>query len=155
MAGKLIITRGLPGSGKSTWADIYATRSENYDTTRIVTLDDIRKALDLRYENGDEPIAQSVRDFLIRSFLEKGYTVISADTNLNESVVNRLYNIASRVTAYLELDTPIPVIEQDFTDVPLETCLERNRRRWAMGDCKVPDDAIVSMHERYIKSPSR
>lgn len=151
MAGKLIITRGLPGSGKSTWADIYATRSENYDTTRVVTLDDIREALDLRYGDGDEPIAQSVRDFLIRSFLEKGYTVISADTNLNEGVVNRLYNIASGVTAHLDLDIPIMVVEQDFRDVPLATCLERNRRRWAMGDTKVPDEAIVSMYDRYLK----
>lgn len=151
MAGKLIITRGLPGSGKSTWADIYATRSENYDTTRVVTLDDIRKALDLRHQNGDEPIAQSVRDFLIRRFLEKGYTVISADTNLNEGVVNRLYNIAANVTAQLSLDTPIEVEEQDFRDVPLATCLERNKRRWAMGDCKVPDEAIRQMHERYLK----
>ena len=146
--GKLIITRGLPGCGKSTRALDYATRSENYDMTRIVTLDDIRAALDTRFAAGDEPIAQSVRDFTIRRFLEKGYTVISADTNLNESVVNRLYNIASSVQAQTGIE--IEVVEWDMTDVPLEVCLERNRVRWENGDFKVPDQAIIKMYEQYL-----
>lgn len=146
MAGKLIITRGLPGSGKSTWADIYATRSENYDTTRIVTMDDIRKAIGAQFAAGDESIVQSVRDFTIRQYLARGYTVISADTNLNPRTLQHIKDLAFQVMP------DIPVEIQDFTDVPLDTCLERNRRRWAMGDCKVPDAAIIEMHDKFLKN---
>lgn len=153
MAGKLIITRGLPGSGKSTWAAAYAEEAAQRDeAVRIVTMDDIRAAIGAIFEAGDESIVQSVRDFTIREYLKMGYTVISADTNLNGSVLMRLYNIASRVTAFLELDTPIPVFEQDFTDVPLQVCLNRNQVRWNNGDRKVPNEAIESMYNRFLKT---
>lgn len=150
MAGKLIITRGLPASGKSTWAAHFATRSENYDTTRVVTLDDIRTAIDARFQDGDEGVAQGVRDFTIRGYLEKGYTVISADTNLNPKAVERLIEKALRSN----LPEPLVIEYVDFTHVSLEECLRRNAARWARGDCKVPDSAIVDMYNRFVKDSS-
>jgi predicted kinase len=149
--GKLIITRGLPGSGKSTWALYYATRSENYDTTRIVTMDDIRAAIDARFAAGDEYIVQSIRDFTIRAYLKRGYTVISADTNLNEHTFNQVKRQAALASEDLDLEFDLPVEIKDFTDVDLGTCLRRNQDRWFRGDHKVPDQAIIDMWQKYIK----
>lgn len=143
MAAKLIITRGLPASGKSTKAASYAAHPANEGKVRVVTMDDIRVAIGAQFEAGDEHIVQSVRDFTIREFLKKGYTVISADTNLNPKTFQRIDLIADGLGVETEV--------WDFTDVPLSTCLTRNFERRQAGDLKVPNTAIIEMHERYIK----
>ena len=153
---KLTITRGLPASGKSTWAE--EVRSADPDAVRVVTMDDIRVAIGSRFDQGDESIVQSIRDFTIERYLEKGYHVISADTNLPDRVVNRLVQIAERsvdegVRRCRYLTVPVEI--KDFRDVPLEICLERNLERWYSGDRKVPDEAIISMHDRFVKGHSR
>jgi hypothetical protein len=152
---KLTITRGLPASGKSTWAE--QQRAADPDNVRVVTLDDIRAAIGSRFEQGDEPIAQSIRDFTIRRYLEKGYHVISADTNLPERVVTHLHELAEDVVLHARMNKgvempEIPVSIKDFRNVPLEVCLARNTTRHTMGDFKVPHEAIISMHDRFIKN---
>jgi predicted kinase len=147
---KLTITRGLPASGKSTWAE--EVRSADPDAVRVVTMDDIRVAIGSRFDQGDESIVQSIRDFTIRRYLEKGYHVISADTNLPEKVVRNLRKLAVQSETW---DKGIPVEIKDFRDVSLEICLERNLERWYSGDRKVPDEAIISMHDRFVKGHSR
>lgn len=144
---RLTITRGLPASGKSTWAE--ERRKAAPDYVRVVTMDDIRVAIGSSFEQGDEPIVQAIRDFTIRRYLEKGYHVISADTNLPERVVRHLTEIATIVS---DSNPWVPVEIQDFRDVDLNTCLARNLVRHVMGDTKVPHEAIISMHERFIKN---
>lgn len=140
MAAKLIITVGLPCSGKSTWAanDIgrgYADRN--------VCMDDIRAFINAEFPD-DEGLVRSLRDTMIDNFLARGLTVISSDTNLSPKTQKRLREIAQRHQA--------DISTMYFTDVPLETCLERNAVRWANGDFKVPDQAIVKMHEQYLQN---
>lgn len=146
----LTITRGLPASGKSTWAE--EQRKADPDNVRVITMDDIRVAIGSRFDQGDEPIVQSIRDFVIRRYLEKGYHVISADTNLPQRVVTHLAKLACRESVDGIL-TPIASVKfKDFRDVSLETCLARNTTRHIMGDDKVPHEAIISMYERFIKN---
>lgn len=144
MAAKLTITRGLPASGKSTWAE--EQRKADPENVRVVTLDDIRAAIGSSFEQGDEPIAQGIRDYTIRRYLEKGYHVISADTNLPERTVRKLSDIAWNLNLHTEI--------QDFRDVPVELCLARNTTRHTLGDFKVPHEAIESMYDRFIKNQS-
>jgi hypothetical protein len=151
---KLTITRGLPASGKSTWAE--DVRSADPENVRVVTMDDIRVAIGSSFEQGDEPIVQSIRDFTIRRYLEKGYHVISADTNLPERSVKHFYRLVAGVEETLDIPLgEIDVQTKDFRDVDLHTCLARNTLRHTLGDMKVPHESIVSMHERFIKNASR
>lgn len=144
MPAKLIITRGLPGCGKSTRANEYAMEhaQDESEIVRVVTMDDIRVAVGAVFELGDESIVQSIRDFTIRAYLTKGYTVISADTNLAPRTFQHVTGLANFLEA--------PVEVWDMTDVPLQTCLDRNAERWLNGDRKVPNQAIVKMHEKYL-----
>lgn len=115
-------------------------------------MDDIRSAIGAVFDDGDEPIVQSIRDYTIRRYLERGYHVISADTNLPERVVKRLRKLAE--LAAEDADKPyseIEVVEQDFRNVSLTVCLARNHDRHARGDFKVPQEAIESMYSRFIK----
>lgn len=136
----LTITIGLPGSGKSTWAE--QTRQAQPDRVRIVNRDDIRASLCTRYEDNDEPIVERIRDYQIDQLLIAGYHVISSDTNLSPRVRRRLTQIAKTRKATTS--------EQSFIDVPLDVCLTRNTARWIAGDRKVPNSAIEGMHNQFI-----
>lgn len=137
---RLTITIGLPGSGKSTWAEAF--RVAFPDRVRIVNRDDIRASLGTRYEDNDEPIVERIRDFQIDQLLIAGYHVICSDTNLSPRVRRRLAQIAKTRKA--------EVVENSFTDVPLDVCLTRNTARWIAGDRKVPNSAIERMHNQFI-----
>lgn len=141
MRPELTITIGLPGSGKSTWAE--AQRVAAPERIRIVNRDDIRASLGTRFEDNDEPLVARVRDFMIDELLTAGYHVICSDTNLSPKVQRRLSQIAKTRKADLH--------EQSFLDVPLETCLARNDQRWLRGDRKVPNSAIVQMYTQFVK----
>ena len=142
--GTLTITIGLPGSGKSTWGE--SVREAYPDRVRIVNRDDIRAANGTRFEDGDEQYVAQVRDFMIERLLILGYDVICTDTNLSPKVRRRLAQIAKARKA--------EVFEVPFLHVSLETCLERNKIRWENGDRKVPDSAIVSMYEQFVRAES-
>lgn len=139
--GTLTITVGLPCSGKSTWAE--QMRSEHPDRVRIVNRDDIRASNGTRFEDGDEQYVAMVRDYMIDRLLVLGYDVICSDTNLSSKVRRRLAKIATTRKA--------EVIETSFLHVSLNTCIERNDARWKSGDTKVPNSAIIRMHEEFVK----
>lgn len=139
--GTLTITVGLPCSGKSTWAAELAAQFP--DRVRIVEMDDIRAANRTRYEDNDEPYVRQVRDFMIDKLLTFGYDVICSDTNLSPKTQRRLAQIAKSRRA--------EVFTTSFLHVPLETCLARNDIRWANGDRKVPNEAILRMYNEFVK----
>jgi predicted kinase len=74
---EVILTKGLPASGKSTWAKKQVLESTtNY---KRVNKDDLRDMLDAgRFSKGNEAFLLTVRDFVILEALNKGYHVIVA-----------------------------------------------------------------------------
>lgn len=135
----LIATRGLPGSGKSTWAERTAKHTP-YLT--IVNKDNIRKKLvatgwTWSKEREKDVIAE--RDRLIVEALSNGISVISSDTNFGNHI-KRLQDIAFRKGATFSV--------KDFTHVPLETCIERDSKR---TEGKVGEEVIRTMYNKYIK----
>ncbi|SRR6266516_5013 len=116
---KVIILKGLPACGKSTWAKQQLTESPgNY---KRISKDDLRLMLDAgKWSKGNEKFILNVRDALIVSALEEGCHVLVDDTNLHPK----------HETAIRELVKGLAQVEiKDFTDVSLETCLERDKNR--------------------------
>lgn len=138
---KLIICRGLPASGKSTWAHEQVTK--DYSDVIRCNRDDIRvmlhKSVWLGKKTEDNVVR--MRDAMIRAGLKAGKTVISDDTNLDPKVVKHLAKIAEFFGADVEV--------RDF-DVPLDICLERNSKREPLE--YVPDDAIIRMYKSFFKN---
>lgn len=150
---KLVILRGLPASGKSTWAKAWV--SEDVTGRVRINRDDLRGMI----HNGEyrghstELSIMRARDALIASFLRKGMDVVVDDTNLPSATVRGLMQIAAGISSLIEVEI------KDLTDVPLETCLERDDERGIPDLLSVqPDDVgervIRGMYERYLKGKS-
>jgi predicted kinase len=137
---QLLITRGLPGCGKTTRAREWVAGDREHRAR--VNRDDIRAMLDDgQFVKGvTEPRILAARDAAISSLLAKGVDVISDDTNLPQRTARDLAKLAKRAGADL--------VVIDMTAVPLATCLERNAAR--TDKHPVPETAIKDMYARYL-----
>jgi predicted kinase len=133
MTLKLILTKGLPASGKSTWARDYI---ERYPTTANLCKDDLRMQLPATKKREGQVI--KTRDLLTRHYLGIGHSVIWSDTNLNPIHEQRAIAIAAEFQAEFKI--------QDFTQVDLAECIRRDLLRLN----SVGESVIKEMYYQYI-----
>lgn len=140
---RLTLTCGLPGSGKTTWAKAQP------DAMRV-NRDALRKMLGpdpwpwhdpIRREPLEELVTVVQLD-IVRALLVRGQHVIVDDTNLSHDHYYKLLDLADD-----ELSVDWEFV--DFTDVPLETCIERDAAR-PEGE-RVGEDTIRRMHAKYLE----
>ena len=137
---KVILTKGLPGSGKSTWAKKLI--SENPNTYKRVNKDDLRAMLDNSIWSKDsEKFIIKVRDMLIISALQEGKHVIVDDTNLHPKHEQQIRDLVKNIGV-----KDIKVEIQDFTHVPLEICLQRDLKR----SSPVGEKVIKGMYKQFL-----
>lgn len=143
---KVIITKGLPASGKSSWADAFIADNPNFVK---IEKDEIRKDTRLFkdgkyvHKRGDESIVIKERDRLIRRALQSGKSVISSDTNLVQKHVTQISAIARQNKATVEI--------KSFLDVPIKELIERDAKR----EDSVGEQVIRRMfHEQVKKMPT-
>jgi predicted kinase len=129
---KLIITRGCPGSGKSTWAKSEIAK-DPLSWLRLNN-DDLRASFNGSVFSGEyEKLIRETRQFLIRNALKRDLNVIV--DNVNASTRN--WEEACKLAK--ESNKNVQVFEKLFY-VELEEALERNAQR--QGSARVPDEVI-------------
>jgi tRNA uridine 5-carbamoylmethylation protein Kti12 len=136
----LIATRGLPASGKTTWAQHQLALYPPGIMARC-NRDDLRRMTQgtPRYDPVSESVITEIQHAVLTILLRAAQYVIVDDTNLNDDRVYELAVIAHQAGAAFE--------EQDFRHVPLAVCLDRDRRR-TTG--RVGEDVIRAMYDRYL-----
>lgn len=108
---KLIITKGLPRSGKSTWAKEHVEKSGNY--VRI-NRDDLRVMLhNDKWSPKNEEITIATQRAMVKAALLKGKSVIVDDTNLTD------HHKLSWEALAKECDATFEVKKFDSTDIQL------------------------------------
>lgn len=132
---KLIILKGLPASGKSTWAKEQCNLDGN---TIRVNKDDIRAMMGGNFSKNKEEIVLEVRDTFVRKGLKEGKTVIVDDTNFHPKHLIDLSNIAIEEKAPFEIKA---------FDTPYQECIRRDLQRANPVGKKV----IMQMYNQYIK----
>ncbi len=133
---KIIMTCGLPGSGKSTWAIKEAEKSN----VKRINKDDLRAMINnSKFTKGNEKDVLKIRNILIEHWLEKDQTVIIDDTNLHPKHETYLKQLAK------EWDCEF---EKVFFNVPVEECVRRDLKR----ENSVGQDVIYRMYEQYLLS---
>ncbi|HWB37111.1 MAG TPA: AAA family ATPase [Rugosimonospora sp.] len=134
----LIITRGLPASGKSTRARAWV--AESPATRARINRDDLRAQLhDSAYHGQDtERQITAARDAAISALLRRGVDVVCDETALPQRAVRDIARLGRLAGA--------EVVVWDMTDVPVDVCVERDAAR----PKPVGEGVIRDMHARFI-----
>jgi len=145
--------KGLPASGKSTWAKekIEEDRHKGIITKRI-NKDDLRSMLDNSVHSKErENFVLSVRDEILYESLREGYNVIIDDTNFHSKHLLRITKMVEAFVESCEVDSNKKVsveIVEKFFDTSLSECIERDSKRSNPVGRKV----IMDMYNRHLKS---
>ena len=112
---QIIVMRGVPGSGKTTWA------REHYPRFKRVSKDDLRAMLDDgEYSLGNETFVRAAQVELIRLAARHMRAVIVDDCNINPDHVRTFRELAA------ELGYAFRIVSMD---TPLEECIRRDAER--------------------------
>lgn len=132
---ELIMLMGLPGSGKTTWAQGQTGYTRvNKDSIRAVL-----KSQGWVWSREAEKDVITERDKQIVLALQDGHSVISDDTNFGWKHKVRLEQLAHQGKAKFRIKR---------FDIPLDTCLQRNNGREEAT--RVPDHVIQEMYNKFI-----
>ena len=140
MSAVLVVTIGLPGSGKTTRAVDWVAESPairarvNRDQLRIM----LHGGRLGTYEQ--ECMVTDMQRAGVRALLRSGIDVVADDTNLSEGAVERWRALAVEEGAGLLI--------WDFMRIPIEECIRRDALR--EGVARVGEVVIRDMHSRYM-----
>lgn len=133
---KVILTKGLPASGKSTWAKELSDSSPN--SYKRVNKDDLRSMIDNgRYSHDAEKFILKIRDSIILMAIDSGKHVIIDDTNL---APKHILHITELVKGKAEIEI------KDFTSVDIDTCIKRDLNRAS----SVGEKVIRKMYTQFL-----
>ena len=133
---KLIITRGLPASGKSTWAKQWVLEDPEYRVR--INQDDIRLMLGKYWVPSREKLVQEIQFNAIIEALNREFDVVIDNTNLNNKVLDQFNRLIKTFEDY-------EIEYKDFFDTPLSVCIERDKNR----DLQVTEKVIRSFYDNY------
>lgn len=115
---KLLITRGLQGSGKSYWSREFVQNDPNYVR---VCRDDFRLMRGRYWLPKQEKLITKWEKFAVKSALDAGYSVVVDSMNLNPATFEMWKSFAKTEGVQFEV--------KDFTKIGLEKCLENDLKR--------------------------
>lgn len=135
---KLIITRGVPASGKTTWALTWVSEESEVQRVRI-NRDDIRFMLFGEYTGVDELAVTKMQESLLRSAMKSSYDIVLDNTSLYNKHIKDVLKIARDF--YYEVEY------KDF-EISLEEAVERDSKR----ERQVGEEVIKMFFARHLKN---
>lgn len=118
---KIILTRGIQGSGKSTWAKKWV---EEDPTHRVRwNNDDFRRMLGPYWVPERENLVSIVMSDFIYYAMTIGYDIVIDNMNLNKKYWDFIQDQINSLNKRYTLEF------KDFFDVSLEECIERDSKR--------------------------
>lgn len=146
----IIFAIGAPGAGKTRWAHEEVARRGLHEVQRV-NLDDFLTMTHGRQFGeltaADLKLAQRVLVSIVRQIAESGRDVIVDNTHLSTRFPG---------TVREELGDEYEYEIRDFTEVPLETCIARDRRRAESNpQAYVGHDVIQKMHAKGVSLRAR
>lgn len=144
---KIILCRGIQGSGKSTWAKQWVAEDPKHRVR--FNNDDIRNMLGVYWVPTREPIVFKLKRQFMASSMFFGYDIVIDNMNLNEREVEFFKDIIEKH------NNPVGVVpdivrshyELEFKDfkTPLEECIRRDAKRFN----PIGAEVITSTYNKY------
>lgn len=125
---KIILTRGIPASGKSTWAKQEVLKDPEHSVR--INRDDLRNMSGKYWVPVREDYIISCRNQLLNIAVYMGFnTIIIDDMNLNPRDIDYIAMVVDNFNKALEGNNQYKIEFKDFTNVPLNICIERDSKR--------------------------
>lgn len=150
---KIILTRGIQGSGKSTWAKQWAEEDPEHRVR--FNNDDIRNMLGKYWVPSRETLVSAIKRQFIITSMKIGYDIIIDNMNLNPKEVeyfNKYVKAHNETIEDLRREEKLNPVndfkyEIEFKDfkTPLEVCIERDSKR----ENPIGAGVITSTYNRY------
>ena len=131
---KVILTRGIQGSGKSTWAKKWVLEKP---TSRVrINMDDIRCMLGKYWVPSRENLVKEIYRSSVKAAIKMGYDIVIDNMNLSKSSSDYIKTI---------LPGSYTLEYKDFLDTPLSECIRRDKAR----ENPVGEEVIRSTFMKY------
>lgn len=126
MKKKLILTRGIQGSGKSTWAKAWVAEDPEH---RIrINNDDLRNMFGPYWIPSREDVVTKAKKDIVMYAMSKGYDVVVDNMNLNPKEVKFWEVTVNYCNGYLKPEASYEIEFKDFF-IPLDECIRRDACR--------------------------
>jgi predicted kinase len=123
---KLILTRGIQGSGKSTWAKAWVAEDPEH---RIrINNDDIRNMLGPYWVPSREGVVTKAKKEIAIYAMDNGYDIVVDNMNLNPKEIQYWETVVNYHNGYMGKEITYEIEFKDFF-IPLEECIRRDAMR--------------------------
>jgi predicted kinase len=139
---ELVITIGLPASGKTTVAKEWV--EEDPGNRVRVERDQLREMLTFGFVAKNEKSVSDIRNQIVETYLKMGKSVIVSDTNFPWKVIRELRTLAQRNNSGFRVI--------DLTDENVAQCISRDQNR--SDKEPVGREVIESFYDRYLNGTS-
>ena len=126
---KIILTRGIPASGKSIWAKQEVLKDPEHSIR--INRDDLRNMSGKYWVPTRENYIIACRNQLLNLAICVGFdTIILDDMNLNPKDFDYISTAIDKANEIIkDIENQYKIEIKDFTNVPLDVCLERDSKR--------------------------
>ena len=145
---RIIFTRGIPASGKSTWAKQEVLKDPEHSVR--INSDDLRNMSGKYWVPAREDYIKACkRTILINAINLKFNTIIIDEMNLNPKEIGHLKGVISMMNEIIkDIEDKYIVEIKDFTNVSLDVCLERDSKR----ENPIGEKVIRGIFNKYKES---
>ena len=145
---RIILTRGIPASGKSTWAKQEVLKDPEHSIR--INRDDLRNMCGKYCVPVREKYIRSCRNLLLNTAIYMHFnTIIIDDMNLNPRDIDYIIKAVNVFNKVLKSKDQYKIEFKDFTNVPLNVCIERDSKRENPLGEKVIRDIFNKYQTRY------
>lgn len=144
---KIILCRGIQGSGKTTWAKQWVLEDPEHRVR--FNNDDIRNMLGKYWVPSREDLVDDLKRFFLWSSMSYGFDIVIDNMNLNSKELeyyNKVLDNWNNPKGVLS-DVVRPKYDIEFKDffTPLEECIERDSKR----PNPIGEEVIRKTYEKY------
>lgn len=136
---KIVLCRGIQGSGKTTWAKQWVLEDPEHRVR--FNNDDIRNMLGKYWVPSREHLVSDIKKDFIVSAMEFGYDIVVDNMNFNPKEIEYYENLVDSTLGYMNCYS----LEYKDFFIPLEVCIERDSKR----ENPIGEEVIRKTYERY------
>lgn len=145
---KIILTRGIQGSGKTTWALNWVKEDPEHRVR--YNNDDIRNMCGKYWVPSREKLIADVKKSFLLSIMDMGYDCVIDNMNLNPHEVESIKDFVKRNNESYLFNYEYRVETIDFK-TPLQECIERDSKRPHPVGAEIITQTYNKYHNFYIE----